>query len=192
MDLRQNERANLKRCLGGLLYQSYTNLEILVLTKGTLTKQQAEFLAELQPYHRLEIVEASQLKEAVAKASGAYVYFLNINDLLLKEDVLAKFYQVANKGADLVASDYQRFDYQTSKFYWINKDKQVIFLRSNDLASNYQRELGELTGWLVQTSLAKECLASGVSEQLAAKLLRQEAKQVAVISEQLWLKTFNK
>ncbi|WP_346703877.1 glycosyltransferase family A protein [Ligilactobacillus agilis] len=46
MDLRQNERANLKRCLGGLLYQSYTNLEILVLTKGTLTKQQAEFLAE--------------------------------------------------------------------------------------------------------------------------------------------------
>ena len=68
MDLRQNERANLKRCLGGLLYQSYTNLEILVLTK--LTKQQAEFLAELQPYHRLEIVEASQLKEAVAKASG--------------------------------------------------------------------------------------------------------------------------
>lgn len=192
VDLRQNERANLKRCLGGLLYQSYTNLEILVLTKGTLTKQQAEFLAELQPYHRLEIVEASQLKEAVAKASGAYVYFLNINDLLLKEDVLAKFYQVANKGADLVASDYQRFDYQTSKFYWINKDKQVIFLRSNDLASNYQRELGELTGWLVKTSLAKECLASGVSEQLAAKLLRQEAKQVAVISEQLWLKTFNK
>ncbi|GET10469.1 glycosyltransferase [Ligilactobacillus agilis] len=192
MDLRQNERANLKRCLGGLLYQSYTNLEILVLTKGTLTKQQAEFLAELQPYHRLEIVEASQLKEAVAKASGAYVYFLNINDLLLKEDVLAKFYQVANKGADLVASDYQRFDCQTSKFYWINKDKQVIFLRSNDLASNYQRELGELTGWLVKTSLAKECLASGVSEQLAAKLLRQEAKQVAVISEQLWLKTFNK
>lgn len=65
MDLRQNERANLKRCLGGLLYQSYTKLEILVLTK-----QQAEFLAELQPYHRLEIVEASQLKEAVAKASG--------------------------------------------------------------------------------------------------------------------------
>ncbi|WP_286028748.1 hypothetical protein [Ligilactobacillus agilis] len=40
--------------------------------------------------------------------------------------------------------------------------------------------------------MAKECLASGVSEQLAAKLLRQEAKQVAVISEQLWLKTFNK
>ena len=106
--------------------------------------------------------------------------------------MLAKFYQVANKGADLVASDYQRFDCQTSKFYWINKDKQVIFLRSNDLASNYQRELGELTGWLVKTSLAKECLASGVSEQLAAKLLRQEAKQVAVISEQLWLKTFNK
>ena len=191
MDLRQNERANLKRCLGGLLYQSYINLEILVLTKGTLTKQQAEFLAELQPYHRLEIVEASQLKEAVAKASGAYVYFLNINDLLLKEDVLAKFYQVANKGADLVASDYQSFDYQTNMIYWVNKEEQVAFLGSTN-KQQYQRELGELTGWLVKTSLAKECLASGVSEQLAAKLLRQEAKQVAVISEQLWLKTFNK
>lgn len=191
MDLRQNERANLKRCLVGLLYQSYTNLEILVLTKGTLTKQQAEFLAELQPYHRLEIVEASQLKEAVAKASGAYVYFLNINDLLLKEDVLAKFYQVANKGADLVASDYQSFDYQTNMIYWVNKEEQVAFLGSTN-KQQYQRELGELTGWLVKTSLAKECLASGVSEQLAAKLLRQEAKQVAVISEQLWLKTFNK
>lgn len=191
MDLRQNERANLKRCLGGLLYQSYTNLEILVLTKGTLTKQQAEFLAELQPYHRLEIVEASQLKEAVAKASGAYVYFLNINDLLLKEDVLAKFYQVANKGADLVASDYQRFDYQTNMIYWVNKEEQMAFLGATN-NQQYQRELGELTGWLVKTSLAKECLASGVSEQLAAKLLRQEAKQVAVISEQLWLKTFNK
>lgn len=191
MDLRQNERANLKRCLGGLFYQSYTNLEILVLTKGTLTKQQVEFLAELQPYHRLEIVEASQLKEAVAKASGAYVYFLNINDLLLKEDVLAKFYQVANKGADLVASDYQSFDYQTNMIYWVNKEEQVAFLGSTN-KQQYQRELGELTGWLVKTSLAKECLASGVSEQLAAKLLRQEAKQVAVISEQLWLKTFNK
>lgn len=191
MDLRQNERANLKRCLGGLLYQSYINLEILVLTKGTLTKQQAEFLAELQPYHRLEIVEASQLKEAVAKASGAYVYFLNINDLLLKEDVLAKFYQVANKGADLVASDYQSFDYQTNMIYWVNKEEQVAFLGSTN-KQQYQRELGELTGWLVKTSLAKECLASGVSEQLAAELLRQEAKQVAVISEQLWLKTFNK
>lgn len=191
MDLRQNEQANLKCCLGGLLYQSYTNLEILVLTKGTLTKQQAEFLAELQPYHRLEIVEASQLKEAVAKASGAYVYFLNINDLLLKEDVLAKFYQVANKGADLVASDYQSFDYQTNMIYWVNKEEQVAFLGSTN-KQQYQRELGELTGWLVKTSLAKECLASGVSEQLAAKLLRQEAKQVAVISEQLWLKTFNK
>ena len=191
MDLRQNERANLKRCLGGLLYQSYINLEILVLTKGTLTKQQAEFLAELQPYHRLEIVEASQLKEAVAKASGAYVYFLNINDLLLKEDVLAKFYQVANKGADLVASDYQSFDYQTNMIYWVNKEEQMAFLGATN-NQQYQRELGELTGWLVKTSLAKECLASGVSEQLAAELLRQEAKQVAVISEQLWLKTFNK
>lgn len=174
-----------------MLYQSYINLEILVLTKGTLTKQQAEFLAELQPYHRLEIVEASQLKEAVAKASGAYVYFLNINDLLLKEDVLAKFYQVANKGADLVASDYQSFDYQTNMIYWVNKEEQVAFLGSTN-KQQYQRELGELTGWLVKTSLAKECLASGVSEQLAAELLRQEAKQVAVISEQLWLKTFNK
>ena len=57
----------------------------------------------------------------MAKASGAYVYFLNINDLLLKEDVLAKFYQVANKGADLVASDYQSFDYQHNMIYWVNK-----------------------------------------------------------------------
>lgn len=75
--------------------------------------------------------------------------------------------------------------------YWVNKEEQVAFLGSTN-KQQYQRELGELTGWLVKTSLAKECLASGVSEQLAAKLLRQEAKQVAVISEQLWLKTFNK
>lgn len=102
-------------------------------------------MAELQLYHRLEIVEASQLKEAVAKASGAYVYFLNINDLLLKEDVLAKFYQVANKGADLVASDYQCFDYQTNMIYWVNKEEQVAFLGATN-NQQYQHELGELTG----------------------------------------------
>lgn len=188
IDLRHPAHFNLGRCLSSLLYQSYTALEFIVLTNGELPATQAQYLAGLAKYHPFKFERSGQLAAAVAQASGQYLYFVDIDDLLLHETVIEQFMQAAQQGARLVVSDHQWMNRQTNMIYWQNKPAKVEFFQTVK-PDAYQREFGQLAGCLVAADLAKASLASGVVETDLPGLWKQTAGKVAILVAQLWLMT---
>lgn len=115
---------NFERCFEGFFTQTYTNLEFLVVTDGELAPALQRYLTAMQAYYpSLKVVVGTTL-DAVDQAQGDYLYFFNLDDLLLRPTALADLVKAGQAGAQIVCSAHQRLELATKMIYWRNQSGQ--------------------------------------------------------------------
>lgn len=186
----QAQSGEFERCFEGFLTQTYTNLELLIVTAKGLAPDLQAYLETIKPYYPNVKVITGTLTQALEQSHGSYLYFFNLDDLLSEKTALAQLVAACQQGAQVVYSGYQRLDFQTKVIYWQKHRSNEVRLLS--LAEHQQAatELTSLDGLLVPKGVAAEVVRQpgGIT---SAGLLKAATK-VAFVDRDLWIQSFNK
>lgn len=179
---------NFERCFEGFFTQTYTNLEFLVVTDGELAPALQRYLTAMQAYYpSLKVVVGTTL-DAVDQAQGDYLYFFNLDDLLLRPTALADLVKAGQAGAQIVCSAHQRLDFETKTTYWRNQSGQSRSLTPAE-RTTFGEESISLAGLLVTATLFNQIQPVAQAEWRPA--LFAAATQVTLVEQNEWIQTVN-
>lgn len=136
-----NVEKYLKECVQSVLFQSYSNYEILLINDGS-TDSSKNLCNELKVqdnritvYHKTNGGVSSARNLGINKAHGDYIIFLDSDDYWIGNDCLERLVAIAEANkADIVRGEYQRVD-ENGKITIAIRDKKKI---ENKILSSYE------------------------------------------------------
>lgn len=186
----QAQSGEFERCFEGFLTQTYTNLELLIVTAKGLTSDLQTYLKTIKPYYPNIKVVTGTMAQAVKQSQGSYLYFFNLDNLLSEKTALAQLVAACQQGVQVVYSGYQRLDLQKKVIYWQKHRSNEV--RALSLAEHQKAatELTSLDGLLVTKGVAAEIVRQ--SGGITSAGLLKAATKAAFVDRDLWIQSFNK
>lgn len=103
-----NGELYIKECLDSVLFQTYTNMEIIVIDDGSIDNSWEIINQYKQKYNNLTAIKQSNMGASIARnrgidlATGHYIYFLDSDDILCQDALMELINEQKKSNADLV------------------------------------------------------------------------------------------
>ena len=173
--------SNLKRCIGSILDQSYTNIELVIIDDGSDEPIESE-IREMFGDDKRIVVErqvnggvCAARNKGVSLASGDFIMFLDADDIISKNSINSGMEIVREYSADLVIGgtvdirNYDEFDSRESYRKVLKVDSQIqmddiIHLYFNDKSYCYRNNI-------TQGYISRGCYARIINKKIADSVL---------------------
>lgn len=153
----------LERCVGSVIYQSYRNIEIILIDNGSTDKSAnvCDSLTQLYACIKVEHLKKTSIGNAlnsgIEMASGEYVAFLGSGDNVQSDLYSCLINTIENYGVTVAEAGFEKT--QFFKKYYTNVNKKMEISCSKDaLAKNYSMKGFSTKYWnkVYQANLLKD------------------------------------
>lgn len=148
-----NTEKYIEECLDSILYQTYSNIEVIVINDGSTDNSQNIIKQYENNYTNIKIINQTNLgvsysrNVGISEATGDFIMFVDSDDIILKNYIEEMIHILEENNLDLIKSSYRKFEENPNNYtnvsffkeYYknINKDEiNDIFIETTNFNSS--------------------------------------------------------